>query len=88
GEAQLILSYEDVLLEYGIKTDAKPAPTVDYSGLTPVQQAIIAALQTGEKSVDDLCEMLALPASQVNSALTSLQFSGIMKQLPGRVYAL
>lgn len=88
GEAQLITSYEDVLREYGVSLPEQAAGTTAPKTLPPVQQAIVEALKTGEKSVDELCEILSLPASEVNSNLTSMMFSGIMKQLPGRVYGL
>ena len=36
----------------------------------------------------DLAEMLSLPVGQLNSLLTGMQFSGIIKPLSGRLYAL
>ena len=89
GEAKPVFCVQDILLEYGmaVKTQ-KPAQAVDLTGLTEEQTRIVEQLRTGEKSADELCENLSLPAAEVNSALTSLRFSGIIKQLPGRVFGL
>lgn len=43
-------------------------------------------LLKGEKSFDELCEMSVLPTDKLNLYLTELEFSGLIKQLPGRVY--
>lgn len=43
-------------------------------------------LLKGEKSFDELCEMTVLPTDKLNLYLTELEFSGLIKQLPGRVY--
>ncbi len=92
GEAKPVCCVEDVLCEYADFRAGTPA----FSGrrivakdmLSPEEQAIVEALCAGERTIDELCEMLAFPLGALNSALTGLQFSGIIKQLPGRVYAL
>lgn len=45
-------------------------------------------LLKGEKSFDELCEMSVLPTDKLNLYLTELEFSGLIKQLPGRVYVI
>ena len=42
-------------------------------------------LQKGERTIDELCEALPYSPGEINSCLTDMAFSGIMKQLPGRV---
>ncbi len=89
GEAKPIFCAADVLCEYGMASGViKPAEPPDCAGLTPLQRQIVGQLRTGEKSADELCENLSLSIAEVNSTLTSLQFSGIIKQLPGRVFGL
>jgi len=88
GEAKPVFCALDILCEYGVTGAASPPETPDLTGLTAVQKRVVALLRTGEKSADELCESLSLSISEVNSTLTSLQFSGIIKQLPGRVFGL
>lgn len=89
GEAKPAFCVQDILFEYGMAAKSpKPAERPDLTGLTDVQARIVKQLETGEKSADELCENLSLPVAEVNSALTSLRFLGIIKQLPGRVFGL
>lgn len=89
GCAKPVFDTNDILEEFGfeLKTPEAP-PSMDPNRLPEPQRAIYRALQKGPKTADELCEMLELPIAEVNSALTSMQFSGIMKQLPGRVYSI
>ena len=90
GEAKPVFCPEDVLNEIGVN----PQPALEkenslpLSSLSPVCREIWRLLKTGDQTIDQLCERLKLPAGSVNSGLTELLFSGIMKQLPGRVYSL
>ena len=52
------------------------------------QRLILNILAKGEKSFDELCELTGLSVPLLNSTLTEMEFSGIMKQSPGRVYSL
>lgn len=92
GEAKPVFCPGDVLAEFGLadsEAEGLPPPTaVPLGSLSPTEQAIWRVLKTGDKTVDELCETLALPVGQINSGLTAMLFSGIMKQLPGRVYSL
>ncbi len=92
GEAKPVCKAEDILEEYGSFQSEKPAFSgkrlIVREALPPEQQAVVQALSLGEQTVDQLCEKLSLPLGKLNSALTELMFSGIIKQLPGRVYVL
>ncbi|MBE5785658.1 MAG: DNA-protecting protein DprA [Clostridiales bacterium] len=68
-----------------IKTEI---PEKETEALTAEQQLILSILSEGAKNFDELCEITGLSASLLNSTLTELEFSGIMKQSPGRVYSL
>lgn len=56
--------------------------------LTAQQRQICDILAQGPKSFDELCELTGLSVPLLNSTLTELEFSGIMKQSPGRVFSL
>ena len=45
-------------------------------------------LQVSERSFDELAVMTGMDMSNLNSVLTDLEFSGIIKQLPGRIYEI
>jgi len=91
GEAKPVFTPEDVLSEYRVVYEpgvVSAAERVSLSSLSENERRVCLALREGERSFDELCEALDLPAGALNSCLTALEFSGIMKQLPGRVYAL
>ncbi len=89
GWAKPVFGVEDILEEFGRHAKGNALEKqVDISRLNQPQRDIYLALQEGPKSADEICQMLSLDAAQVNQALTSLQFSGIMKQLPGRLYSI
>ena len=52
--------------------------------LTPVEQAIMAQLTSGERLVDDVIAAAGLPSGQILAALTMLEVKGLVKTLPGR----
>lgn len=60
----------------------------ELSALTPDQQAIVRALQGGERLVDQLIAEVGLPAGKVSTAITMLAIRGIVKKLPGNRVSL
>lgn len=92
GEAKAVLAPEDVFCEYAFlhapAETQNEAAIVLISSLSEPQQRVCRLLKQGEFSFDELAETLRLPVGVLNSCLTELQFLGIMKQLPGRLYAL
>ncbi|MDR1619906.1 MAG: DNA-processing protein DprA [Clostridiales bacterium] len=89
GEAKPVYCAADILCEYGAcPAPVRPMADIDLSALSPFEGCIVQELKKGERNADELCEILSAPVQQVNSCLTSLQFSGIIKQLPGRVFGL
>ncbi len=92
GAAKPVFCAEDILAEYGSSAaadgPAKPVYAADSAQLLPEEKAVVERLRQGESSFDELCQALAFEAGRLNSCLTGLEFSGIIKQLPGRMYAL
>lgn len=87
GEAKAVCCVSDILEEFGV-TAAEESRTVAFRDLEPLEQQIYKALTYGEKSEDQLLESIDCPIGELISTLTALTFSGIIKQLPGSVYAL
>ena len=92
GEAKTVLSVSDILNEVSDMDETLPlsphAKRIPLSELSELEKRIYFLLCEGEKNADELYAALGEPLTKINSSLTSLQFSGIMKQLPGRLYAL
>lgn len=92
GEAKPIASVYDILVEY--REDAgddvlnSRSREVPFSSLGALSQQIYMALKQGEKDADELLDWIDCSPSALNSSLTELLFSEIIKQLPGRIYAL
>ncbi|MBN1199053.1 MAG: DNA-processing protein DprA, partial [Bacteroidales bacterium] len=57
--------------------------------MTPDEELVVRFLETGGKTgIDEIMNHLALPVSRVSAALLNLEFEGIVKILPGKVYEL
>lgn len=90
GGAKAVFGVDDILFEYGMFIE-EPAPTssaADTSGLDPTQKKLVELLSLGEKTVDEMCEIMKLDASTINMYLTELELSGIIKQLPNGQYSV
>ncbi len=88
GYAKAVLSAKDVLCEYGIEARISHKNKADISSLPQEQQLIYRLLEAGEKNFDELCVLTSFTASSLNSVLTVMEFSGIIRQMSGRMYKL
>ena len=88
GEAKLVTSVADILQEFGEGGLGDEVQSVSFQDLSPLEQQIVKALSAGEKNEDELLESCAGRVDELIPTLTGLTFSGIIKQLPGSVYAL
>ena len=69
------------------QNNERPADSV-LSGLSAPEKQIVLCLSRGEQSFDQLCDAAGLPAAQLNAALSMLQIQGLIRALPGKLYAL
>ncbi|MFR3907328.1 MAG: DNA-processing protein DprA [Christensenellales bacterium] len=89
GAAKPVFCVDDILEEYGMRSDKAIRMTeIDESGLNFEQTLIVRLLKAGEKTIDELCEMTQFEPGKLNSALTEMEISGIIKQSPGRIYGI
>ena len=88
GMAKPVQSVEDILEEYGVSRRRAEKKSIDMSGLSYEEELICRLLAAGERSFDELCELTGFSAALLNSTLTSLEFSEIIKQSPGRLFSL
>lgn len=84
-QSALVTSYEDILEAYSITPlkNKKPARQLGFN-----EQIIMNTLQDGEKSFDEIQIKTGLEIKILNSCLTTLQISGLIKKLPGNEYML
>lgn len=88
GLAKITLGAEDVLEEYNIKPQKEERKSVNVQGLTFEEELIHRLLMAGERTYDELAELTGFDAGKLNSTLTGMEFSGIIKQSAGRLYSL
>ena len=91
-KASLIQSAADVIYLLGWeKTAVANAPVQKqlFIELKPDEEVIVNLLKEKKQlPIDDICLLCKLPMSTVSSLLLKLEFSGLIKSLPGKVYSL
>jgi DNA processing protein len=90
GEAKLIRFAEDVLLELELKLKPVigkniPKPEVE---LNLFEEKILAALKNDPLQIDLIASSTSMSTSDCLVHLLSLEFKGLVKQLPGKMFAL
>lgn len=92
NRAALVEKPEDILYLMGWEKDQKKKEPVQqklFIQLEPDQEAIYGILQEyGECGIDKLCIESKLNAGKVATALLNLEFEGLVKSLPGKMYRL
>ncbi len=92
NKAALIENAKDVELVLNWESDMNPQKPVQkklFKELTQTEQAIVDILkENGEIPIDLISLKTKLPINQISVNLLELEFNGIVKTLPGKVYAL
>lgn len=91
NKASLIENLDDLeyFMSWQAQIDNRPAvqPRL-FLELTPEEQRIVDILGVNSLSIDDICQLVAMPAGQVSSLLLGLEFKGALVSLPGKMYKL
>lgn len=90
GEAKLVRNGEDVLVELELKLKPVigkniPKPQV---GLNLFEEKILTSLQEEPLHIDNISSLTAMATSECLVHLLSLEFKGLIKQLPGKVFSV
>ena len=90
GEAKLIRNSEDVLLELELKLKPVigkniPRPKIE---MNLFEEKIISVLKSEPVQIDTIAASTNLTTSDCLVHLLSLEFKGLVKQLPGKMFAL
>ena len=90
NQAKLVTSIEDVLLELKMKIKPEigkniPKPQID---LNLFEQKLLSTLNEEPKHIDLIAADSSLPVSECLVNLLTLEFKGLVKQLPGKLFSL
>lgn len=91
NKAALIQSAADIIYIMGWEQKLKKTSIQKqlFVELKPEEEILVNLLKEKESvNVDDLCLIAKMPMSKVSSLLLTLEFSGIVKSLPGKRYRL
>lgn len=93
NKAALVESAGDVLLAMGWQEEKSrvkaPEQKKMFVQLTVDEEAIVKAFREKETiHIDDLCYKAGFSVSKVSAILLSLEFSGVVQSLPGKLYKL
>lgn len=91
GEAKLIINAEDVVNELQLKLKPVigkniPQPEKDLNVFE--EKIFIALKENGELQIDKLSELTNLSTSDCLVNLLTLEFKGLVKQLPGKIFSV
>lgn len=90
GEAKLVRNAEDILVELELKLKPVigkniPKPSVE---LNMFEEKILTTLQDDPLQIDIISSLTSLSTSECLVHLLSLEFKGVVKQLPGKVFSI
>lgn len=90
GEAKLIRNYKDVLEELELKLQPMITEPIQKQipNLNLFEEKIVNSLKEKELHIDDISSLTEIPVSDCLVNLLTLEFKGIVKQLPGKVFAV
>jgi DNA processing protein len=92
NKAMLMMSAEDVIRAMNWDTETKKSKErqqVLFAHLSAEEETLVNILKQKEKAhVDDISIASGLAMSRISALLLNLEFSGVIKSLPGKVYVL
>ncbi len=90
GEAKLVTNSEDILVELKLKIrpSINKIRTKSKVELNLFEEKILESLQTQQLHIDKIAAQTQISTSDCLVHLLSLEFKGMVKQLPGKVFGL
>ncbi len=92
NRAALIQKPEDIEYLMGWKSERTGPPTVQrkiFVEMTAEEERIVAILgERGQTGIDEISIIAEMAMSKVSASLLNLEFEGVVKCLPGKVYTL
>ena len=91
NKAALVNDAADVirLMEWAPRKKKAPKQAALFVDLLPEEQTLVDILKTKPKvDIDELCHKSHMPQSKAAGLLLNLEFNGLVRVLPGKLYAL
>jgi DNA processing protein len=92
NKAALIETVEDLEYLLGWDPPGTQKPVIQtelFTEISPEERQIVETLrETGELPIDLICIRVDMPMSKVSALLLNLEFAGLIRSLPGKVYRL
>ena len=94
NKAALLESFDDVVYIMGWELEKKKKENKNSQipmliNLSEEEQKIVSTLQGKEKvHIDEICSVADLPVSKASALLLQLEFSNLVRSLPGKMYAM
>jgi DNA processing protein len=92
NQAMLVTGPQDVLrlMEWLPKAERKrPVQAALFAELMPDEQTLVDIIKAkGKVDIDELCVQSRMPPGKAAGLLLNLEFNGVVRALPGKVYAL
>jgi DNA processing protein len=92
NRAALIQKPEDIEYLMGWKSDRSTPPAIQrkiFLEMTEEEERIMAIVtEKGQIGIDDICISTGLAMGKVSASLLNLEFEGVVKCLPGKLYTL
>lgn len=85
GQAECVLSPDDIVAFYGVEKKAKENQFVS---LSFDEQKIVELLADGEQNFEYLADKSKISVNILNSCLTTLEIRGLIRKLPAQCFAL
>jgi DNA processing protein len=88
--AKLVISAEDILDELNL-TRTTVETRLEVRAAAPandIEAALLRHLSDDPRHIDDLCQQVSLPITQVSSTLAIMELKGLVRRLEGMQYTL
>jgi DNA processing protein len=82
GKATMVTSAQDILMEMGLATGQMKIGFEASNSVSP----ILLALESGEKSVDELSRILKMPVEKVMEGVFRLELDGLVEENSGKYF--
>lgn len=91
NKAALVTGPRDILtlMEWLDRKKPAPAQTALFTELLPDEQVLVDIIRSkGKADIDELCVQSRMAQGKAAGLLLNLEFNGVVRSLPGKVYAL
>lgn len=86
--AKLVMTVDDILVELNLNTVQHQAEMRQLVPENAVEARLLQELSTEPVHIDEICQSVGMPVSEVSSSLTLMELKGLVKQVGGMTYVV